>query len=90
MDTHTYFGLCADHDWEFFRNYFNSDNKEQSLNGEEESNTLLYHYRKCSVCRDIYDAWYTFKIINKGEGIKPNFDDFIGDVYEGVENSNGC
>jgi len=86
MDIHIYFGLCADHDW----NYFFSSNQERRNDGEMEAEVLLFHYGISVICSDIYNAWYTFEITNKGQGIKPKFDDFIGDVYEGVENSDGC
>ena len=80
MDTHTYFGLCADHDWDY---YFSLD-CERCKNGDRESNILLHHYRKSAKFRDIYDAWYAFKIVNF-YAEKPNFKDLIN---ERVENSN--
>lgn len=73
MNLHTYFGLCADHDW----NFAHTQNAERYQKGITESMELMKIYsgnNDFNGYRDIFDAWKSY--IDDG-GTVPNYDDFV-------------
>lgn len=70
MDSHTYFGLCANHDW--FFNY--SDDNSVYNRGLRESQTLMKYLKMDVKYHAIYDAWRNH--IHWGVEPKPDFKDF--------------
>ena len=72
MNLHTYFGLCADHDWNY--QYCSSPNRYKT--GIQETVVLMEKYRESKTYngyRDIYDAWHDYC---QGKRNKPDFKEF--------------
>ena len=72
MNLHTYFGLCADHDW----HYQFSSSHERYKKGIKESVILMEKYKESETYngyRDIYDAWHDYC---QGKRNKPDFKEF--------------
>ena len=72
MNLHTYFGLCADHDWDY--QFTNSPDRYKS--GVQESVKLMEKYRESDTFdgyREIYDDWYQYHLDNEK---MPDFSDF--------------
>lgn len=73
MNLHQYFGLCADHDW----NFTHTNKASRYQKGIKESMVLMKIYSESNDFdgyRDIFDAWKNY--IDTGESM-PNYADFV-------------
>jgi len=83
MNLHTYFGLCADHDW----NYHFCSDYIRYKKGVQESVILMEKYKESDTFdgyRKIYDAWIEY---HRNTGKLPYFDDFCDADHTFIENN---